>query len=102
MRRTERVVFAFAALGEPRKPAALPQGTDAVATAGEYFVRIGLMPDVPDQAILGRVEYVMQRHSQLDDAQPCAEVASGNRNGVNGFLTQLVRKLAQLTRFQPA
>ena len=77
----ERVVFALRALGEAGQAAALAQGADAVAPAGEDLVRIGLVADVPDQAVLRRVEDVVQRDGQLDHAQAGAEMAAGDRDG---------------------
>ena len=56
MRRAERVVFALGALGEAGQAAALAQGADAVAPAGQDLVRIGLVADVPDQPVVRRVE----------------------------------------------
>ena len=52
MRGAERVVFALGALGEAGEAVALAQRADAVAPAGEDLVRIGLVADVPDQAVL--------------------------------------------------
>ena len=37
------------------------------------LVRIGLMADVPDQTVLGRVEHVMERDRQLDHPEPGAQ-----------------------------
>ena len=79
MRRAERVVFALGALGEAGEAALLAQRADAVAAAGQDLVRIGLVADVPDQPVVRRVEDVVQRDSQLDDAEPGAEMAAGVR-----------------------
>jgi hypothetical protein len=48
-RRTGRI--RSRALGEAGEAAALAQGADAVAPAGEDLVRIGLVADVPDQPV---------------------------------------------------
>ena len=69
MRGAEAVVFAFRALGEAGQAAALTQRPDAVAPPGQDLVRIGLMADVPDQPVVRRVEHVVQRDRQLDDAK---------------------------------
>ena len=69
MRRAEAVIFAFGALGETGQAAALPQGADPVAPAGEDLVGIGLMSYVPDQPVRGGIEHGMQRNRQFDDAQ---------------------------------
>ena len=96
MRRAERIIFALGALGEAGEPAALAQRADAVAAAGQDLVRIALMADIPDQLVARRVEQIMQRHRQLDDAEPRAEMAAGDRNGVDGFLPQLGGDLARV------
>ncbi len=44
----------------------------------------------------------MQRHGQLDDAQPGAEMAAGDGDGRDRLLPQLVGKLAQLFAAQAA
>ncbi len=68
MGRAERVVFALGALGEARQAAALAERPDAVAPPGQDLVRIGLVSDVPDQAVVRRVEHVVQGDRELDDA----------------------------------
>lgn len=69
VRGAEGVVFAFVAARKARQAAQLAQAAHALAPPGQDFVRIGLMAHVPDQPVVGRVENVMQRHSQLDRAQ---------------------------------
>jgi hypothetical protein len=98
MRRSERIVFALAALGEARKAAALTQGADAVAPAGDDLVRIGLVADVPDQPVLGRVEDVVDGDGELDHPEAGAEMPAGAADGVDHLRAQLVRQLAQLGR----
>ena len=96
MRGAERIVFALGALGEAGQSAALAQGADAVAAVGEDLVRIGLMADVPDQPVGRRVEHVVQRDRQLDDAEAGAEMAAGDRDRVDGLPAQFVGELPQL------
>ena len=100
MRRAEAVIFALGALGETGKAAALPQGADAVAPAGEDLVRIGLMPDVPDQPVRRGVEHGMQRHRQFDDAEAGTEMTAGHRDRTDGLGAQFVRHLAELMVLQ--
>ena len=96
VRRAERVIFAFAALGETRQALRLPQRPDAIATPRENLVRIGLMADIPDQAIAGRIEDVVNGRGQLDHAEAGAEVTAGHRDRVDGLLTELVGDLLHL------
>ena len=96
MRGAERVVFALGALGETGQAAALAQGADAVAPAGQDLVRIGLMADVPDQPVVRRVEDVMQRDRQFDDAEAGAEMTAGHRDRVDRLGAQFVRHALQV------
>ena len=98
MRGAERVVFALGALGEAGQPAALAQGADAVAPAGQDLVRIGLVADVPDQPVVRRVEDVMQRDGQFDHAKPGAEMAAGLGDGVDGLGGAARRRAAGAVR----
>ena len=59
-------------------------------------MRVGLVADVPDQAVARRVEDVVDRGGEFHDAEAGAEVAAGHRNGVDGFLAEFVRNLAYL------
>ena len=76
MRRPERIIVAFRPAGETREAAPLSQRPDAVAPPGQDLVRIGLMADVPDQAVGGRVEDMVQGDRQFDDAETRAEMAA--------------------------
>ena len=96
MRRAERVVFALGAAGEAGEAAALAQGADAVAPAGEDLVRIGLVADVPDQPVMRRVEHRVQRHRQLHHPERRAEMPARHRHRVDRLRPQLVRHRAQL------
>ena len=60
------------------------------------------MPDIPDQPVLRRIEDIMDRSRQLDNAQPCAEMPPRHRNGADHFSTQFVSKLPELFGLQVA
>src|SRR4029079_5730118 len=55
---------------------------------------------IPDQAVVRRVEHIMQRHGKLDDAEPGAEMAAAARGHIDGLKTQLIGKLAKLARMK--
>ena len=96
MRRAKGVIFAFRPLGEPGQPAALTQRTDTITTAGKNFMGIGLMADIPYQPVVGGIEYVMQRHRQLDDAKTGAQMPARDGNRLNGLIANFVGKLFQI------
>ena len=98
----ERVVLALGALGEAGQAALLAHGAHALAPAGQDLVRIGLVADVPDQAVVRRVEDVVQRDRQLDDAEAGAEMPAGARDRVDEIGAQLVGDLPELALLQRA
>ena len=77
MPHTKSVVFAFVTARETTQTAQLAQGLHALAPPGENFVGVRLVSNVPDDAILRRVEYVMQSNRQLHRSQVGAQMAAG-------------------------
>ena len=73
----------------------MPNGGDTVAAAGQNFVRVGLVADVPHQVIERRVVDEMQRHRQFDGTQPGGKVAAGATDAVQQVLPQLIAQLRQ-------
>ncbi|CFP71145.1 Uncharacterised protein [Bordetella pertussis] len=62
----------------------------AFAAAGQDLVRIRLMAHVPDDAVMRRVEDIMQRQRQLDRAQVRRQVAARARHRLEHEAAQLV------------
>ena len=85
-----------ARLVKPDRPPPWRRVRDAVAPAGEDLVRIGLMADVPDDPVLRRIEDVMQRDGQFDDAEARAEMAAGDGNGVDRGAPKVLGDRAQV------
>ena len=98
----ERVVFAFAAGRERRQAILLLDRMQLIAAAGEHLVRIRLMADIPHQAVVRRVEDIMQGDREFDRAEPGGEVAAHLADGVDEVLTQLRGDLSQLAGWQLA
>ena len=96
MRGTETVVFAFGALGETGKTAALTQRLDTVAALGQNLVRIGLMADVPDDAICGRIKNMMYCNGEFNDTQTRTEMAARHSNRIDRLRANLGRNLRQV------
>jgi hypothetical protein len=52
--------------------------------------------DIEDQAVMRRVEDLVDGDGQLDHAEACAEMATCHRNSVDGFLAQFISQLPEL------
>ena len=55
----KRIIFTFVATRKSRQPASLSNAQHGIATSGENLVWIGLMTNVPDQAVVGCIEHVV-------------------------------------------
>ena len=85
----EGIVGTLGAGGEGREPVLLLDGVQAVPAPGEDLVRVGLMADVPHQAVFRGVENVVQCDGQLDRAQPGGEMPAPRRDGADQEVAQL-------------
>jgi len=65
-------------------------------------MRIGLVADVPDDAVARRIENVMEGERQFDDAEPGAQMTAGDRDGADRLGAQLIGELAQVALGQGA
>jgi hypothetical protein len=65
-------------------------------TACEQFVGIGLVPDVPDNLIVRRVEQVMQGNGQFRGTQIRGEMAAISGDDLDEALPNLGRDLREL------
>ncbi|EKY09651.1 hypothetical protein HMPREF9120_00356 [Neisseria sp. oral taxon 020 str. F0370] len=92
----EVVVFAFAAFGETGEAAELAHGVHAVFAAGENFVGIALVADVPNQMVVRRVVNVMQGDGEFDRAEVAGEVAAGFADGFEQEGADFAAQLRQL------
>ena len=96
---TPKVSYSLSArLGKGARPSVLLDGVQLLAPAGEHLVRIGLVAHVPHQAVVRRVEDIMQGDGQLDRAQAGGEMAAAGADGLDQELAQLVRRAAAACR----
>jgi hypothetical protein len=54
-----------------------PNGAELFAASREKFVDVGLMADVEDKVVLGRIEDVVHGEGELDHTEVRAKMASG-------------------------
>jgi hypothetical protein len=64
--------------------------------AGEDLVRVGLVADVPHEAVARRVEHVVQGDGQLHDAEPGTEMAAGLAHAEQQILPQFIGEVQEL------
>ena len=90
------IVGAFRPFRETADPLVFAVAGKLVPAAGEDLVAIGLMTDVPDKLIIGRIKHIVQRHGQLGNAKAGREMAAVDTYGVDNKLTELIAQLVEL------
>ena len=80
------------AFRKARQSSNLAHRAHFAAAPGENLVRIGLVSHVPDNAVMGRTEYVVQCHGQFNDSQAGAKVTASSRHRIEEILTKLFRQ----------
>src|ERR1700680_1269931 len=94
--RAEGVVLALGALQKSGQPVLLAQSLESVSASSEEFVRVALMPHIPDNPVPRRIEHRVQRHGQLDHSKAGANVSTGSRTSLDEANAHLVGDGAQL------
>ena len=102
MRGAEGVVGGLGAPGEARDTVLHAQARHRFAPAGEDLVRVGLVADVPHDAVLGRLEHRVQRDGQLDRAEVGRQVPAGLGYRVEHVGAKLFGQLVQLLALELA
>ena len=96
MARAHDVVLGLEHRAERGQPLVLADGVEPVATPGENLVRIGLVPDVPEDLVAWGVQQAVQRHRELAGAEIGAEVAADLADRVDDQLPHLLGDLLEL------
>ena len=65
MAHTKGVIRAFITLGKTGQAIFLAQTTHALTATGKNFVGVTLMADIPDEAVIWGVKYIMQGNSEF-------------------------------------
>ena len=92
----------MAPTGEPGKTAPLAQCANTLAAPGQDFVGISLMTDIPDQAVVRRVENIVKGDGEFHHAEPGPEMTTGLRHGIDHFGAEFRGKLEQIALRQHA
>ncbi len=78
------------------EPALLAQRREFACAAGEHLVDVGLVPGVPDDPVLRRLENPVDRHRELDDTEVGAEMTAIGGDGVDEAFTDFGGEGGQL------
>jgi len=95
--RGKAVVFAFVPIGESGQAAESAKRLKILAPAGDELVRIGLMADIEDYLVAGRIENVVDGEYELDRAQTGCKMPSTMRCCRYYLVPDLLGQLAKLT-----
>jgi hypothetical protein len=90
------VVLGLEHRAERGQPAVLADRLQPIAAAGEHLVRVGLVADVPEDLVGGRLEQAVQHRRQLAGAEVGAEVAADLADHVDHQLAHLLGDLGEL------
>lgn len=101
MSHTKCVIFTFASFWKTRDTALRPIRVKYISATSQNLVSIGLMPHIPDELIIWRVKYIMQRDRQLHHSQTRSEVTISNlRDNIDDILPDLVGYLREVFDFE--
>jgi len=84
---TECIKAGFTAPGKTGKSIFLAQRIHLLASPGENFMGIGLMAHIPYQAVIRRIETIMQGDGQFHYAQTRGQMTTGAGNCINQEFT---------------
>ena len=96
------VIGAFAPFWETAQSAICAERIKAVSPSGKYLVGIGLVAHIPHQTVVGRIEYIVQSHSQFDSPQTRGQMSRMGGEGVDDIGPQLVGYSLQVAHCQSA
>jgi hypothetical protein len=96
MTRAHDVVLGLEHRAERGEAVVLADRVEPVPPAGQHLVGIGLVADVPEDLVPGRVEQAVQRDGELAGAQVGAEMAADLPDRVDDLLPDLLGHLLEL------
>ena len=83
MSTAERVVLTLVGVRERLQPVQPAVGAEQVAPTRQNLVSVGLMPHIPHNTVVRRVEHIMQRHRQFHHTQARSQMARVHRQLLN-------------------
>ena len=93
---TEAVIDALVPFEEAGNTALLAQSIETVVAAGQQFVHVRLVPHVPDNLVVGRIEHIVKRKSQFHNAKARSQMTAMLGHLPNNGLANLRSQTVQL------
>ncbi len=87
-------------VGECGQPAGLTHGQHLIAAAGKNLVGIALVPYIPDQFVIRRIEDMVQGNGQLDYTETCPKMPAGFTDRIQQVMAQFSGNSIQLLLLQ--
>ena len=77
---TEGVILAFDSVGKSGQSALLADCGHGFATFSQYFMAVGLVPDIPDEFVFRCVIHIVNGDSQLNGAEAGTQMSTCPRH----------------------
>ena len=100
MSRAECVIFAFRHPGKAADAFVSSVGVENILAAGEYFVRISLVADIPNEFIFRRIESVMNGSRKFNRSEAGTKMARVFRDHFEDKLPYFLAQSRQFFRLQ--
>ena len=72
---TKGIIIRLKAVGKPRNAPLLAQGMESFPASRENLVGVGLMAYIPNQFVLGKIKYTVERQRQFYGSQARCQVS---------------------------
>ena len=73
---TKSIELTLAPLREAAQSTFLTHGPHTASSTRQYFMRVALVADIPNNTVVGGIKDVVQGNRELYNAQPSAEMAA--------------------------
>ena len=96
----EGIVLAFVCIWKTAQPLLQPNAFEFFSPTGYQFMRIALMPYVPEQSVVPEIEAVVQGQAQLYDSQVAGQMSAVLGHSLADYRSYFLGQLIQLLRVQ--
>ncbi len=95
----EGIIIAFRSFQETAQAPELADGMHPVFSAGQNFMRVGLMTHIPDKFIVRCIENIMKRYRQFNGAEAGSEMPSAFRYAIDQVFPHFIAHRTQILFF---